>query len=111
MTSTRPAKVLAVSCGGTWCMRQGTGPASHVFGTHRVPFTLGRTFDFNSTFPGVSQFAEITFYELEALDSSNMGPGHWAALTRYIGERAEKFDGFVVLQGTDTLAFTAAALA
>jgi L-asparaginase len=46
-----------------------------------------------------------------ALDSTNLGPAHWTLVSKFIASHAEKFDGFVVMQGTDTLAYTAAALA
>ena len=44
------------------------------------------------------------------IDSSDMEPSQWAKLVRIIADNYEKFDGFVVLHGTDTMAFTASAL-
>ncbi len=44
------------------------------------------------------------------IDSSNVGPEHWVLLTSIIKDRYEEFDGFVILHGTDTLAYTASAL-
>ena len=44
------------------------------------------------------------------LDSANMRPGDWERIAREIAERHEDADGFVVLHGTDTMAYTAAAL-
>lgn len=44
------------------------------------------------------------------LDSSDMTPKIWAKLARKIQENYSKFDGFVVLHGTDTMAYTASAL-
>jgi len=44
------------------------------------------------------------------LDSSNITPEHWEKLARIIYENYENFDGFVVLHGTDTMAYTASAL-
>jgi L-asparaginase len=44
------------------------------------------------------------------LDSSNINPSHWVQLVDIIEENYEKFDGFVVLHGSDTMAFTASAL-
>lgn len=43
-------------------------------------------------------------------DSSDMEPEAWADLVRIIYENYEKYDGFVILHGTDTMAFTASAL-
>src|SRR4029077_2739810 len=44
------------------------------------------------------------------LDSSSVGPKHWAYMARNIAQAYDKFDGFVILHGTDTMAFTASAL-
>ncbi len=43
------------------------------------------------------------------LDSSDVGPAHWQRLAEEIRDHQE-FDGFVVLHGTDTMAYTASAL-
>ena len=45
------------------------------------------------------------------LDSSNMTPDDWLRIAQDIAERYAQFDGFVVLHGTDTMAYTASALA
>lgn len=44
------------------------------------------------------------------IDSSDMLPRHWAAIACIIQDNYESFDGFVVLHGTDTMAYTASAL-
>lgn len=46
----------------------------------------------------------------QALDSSAIGPSHWLEMARSINDVYEEYDGFVILHGTDTLAFTASAL-
>ncbi|MCX6254523.1 MAG: asparaginase [Bacteroidia bacterium] len=43
-------------------------------------------------------------------DSSNIDPGIWVKLAEIIEENYNNFDGFVVLHGTDTMAYTASAL-
>lgn len=45
-----------------------------------------------------------------ALDSSNMNPSIWVKIARIIQKNYTDFDGFVVLHGTDTMAYTASAL-
>ena len=45
------------------------------------------------------------------LDSPNMTPNDWSAIARDICDHYEAYDGFVVLHGTDTMAYTASALA
>ncbi|MDE5571785.1 MAG: type I asparaginase, partial [Prevotella sp.] len=44
------------------------------------------------------------------IDSSDMSPDHWVDITRAIEENYDQYDGFVVLHGTDTMAYTASAL-
>lgn len=45
------------------------------------------------------------------VDSSEMTPGHWQQIARAIYAARHDFDGFVVTHGTDTMAYTASALA
>ena len=45
-----------------------------------------------------------------ALDSSNMNPVTWIKIAKTIERNYNQFDGFVVLHGTDTMAYTASAL-
>ena len=53
----------------------------------------------------------IDFYSFENLiDSSNMTPEFWIELAEKIEENYEKYDGFVVLHGSDTMAYSASAL-
>lgn len=44
------------------------------------------------------------------IDSSDMTPRLWAQLVRIISENYDRYDGYVILHGTDTMAFTASAL-
>ena len=44
------------------------------------------------------------------IDSSNMTPQHWAEMVRIISTNYHLYDGFVILHGTDTMAYTASAL-
>jgi L-asparaginase len=44
------------------------------------------------------------------IDSSNMNPRFWAAIAEVIEKNYESYDGFVVLHGSDTMAYTASAL-
>lgn len=66
----------------------------------------------------LSHVPEIREFELDLdsvsfeppLDSSDVGPAHWVALARLVERHYSAYDGFVVLHGTDTMAFTASAL-
>ena len=44
------------------------------------------------------------------LDSSNMTPADWIKIADDIASQHDRYDGFVVLHGTDTMAYTASAL-
>lgn len=44
------------------------------------------------------------------IDSSNVAPANWIALARLIRDNYARYDGFVVLHGTDTMSYTASAL-
>lgn len=44
------------------------------------------------------------------MDSSNMSPEHWLIIAEDIKENYDKYDAFIILHGTDTMAYTASAL-
>src|ERR671913_170345 len=44
------------------------------------------------------------------IDSSNINPEHWQLISSVIFDQYQQHDGFVVLHGTDTMAYTASAL-
>lgn len=46
----------------------------------------------------------------QPIDSSDMSPEHWREIARSIADNYDSYDGFVVLHGTDTMAYTASAL-
>jgi L-asparaginase len=57
------------------------------------------------------EMPEIISHEYSPLiDSSDMGPGDWAMLARDINTNYYYFDGFVIVMGTDTMAYAASAL-
>ena len=60
--------------------------------------------------PELGELADIDTITLFHEDSSNIGPKHWAILSKTIEEHYKKYDGFVILHGTDTMAYTASAL-
>ena len=54
---------------------------------------------------------EITAVSFESpIDSSNIDPEHWQLISSVIYDQYDQHDGFVVLHGTDTMAYTASAL-
>jgi L-asparaginase len=46
----------------------------------------------------------------EPIDSSNMNPGYYATIAKVLEENYTKFDGFVVLTGSDTMSYTSSAI-
>lgn len=60
--------------------------------------------------PGISAIAEVDCLELFNIDSTNMTPSHWIAVARALRAHYDSYDGFVISHGTDTMAYTAAAL-
>ncbi len=57
------------------------------------------------------EMPEFTINEYQPLiDSSNMSPADWQRIANDIKEHYQEYDGFVVLHGTDTMAYTSSAL-
>ena len=96
-------RILLLYTGGTIGMKQD-------------PVTLAlKPFNFNQILeevPELKKFGcEIDTYSFDPLiDSSDMQPEFWVRLARMIQENYSKYDGFVVLHGTDTMSYTASAL-
>ena len=74
-----------------------------------------RPFDFSQILeevPELGKFAyRIDSYTFDPLiDSSDVEPAHWVSLVKLIEERYDDYDGFVILHGTDTMAYSASTL-
>lgn len=74
-----------------------------------------RSFDFNLITDHVPELnrlnVDLTSVSFEEpMDSSNMNPQAWIKIARWIQENYDRYDGFVVLHGSDTMAYTASAL-
>lgn len=95
--------VLVIYTGGT------LGMVYDVKGRQLVPFNFDQVVE---RVPEMQRldFA-VTFLSLEKpIDSSNMSPAIWIELATIIEQEYEHFDSFVILHGTDTMAYTASAL-
>lgn len=74
-----------------------------------------RPFDFSHLMENVPK-VKMLDYEIDniqfeqPIDSSDMHPSHWQEMARHIADNYYDYDGFVVLHGTDTMAYTASAL-
>ena len=74
-----------------------------------------KPFDFKSL---TKQIPELNKFDIdlssisfkEPIDSSNMHPSVWIELVKIIKDNYKKYDGFVILHGSDTMSFTASAL-
>ncbi|MCB0820591.1 MAG: asparaginase, partial [Bacteroidetes bacterium] len=54
---------------------------------------------------------ELDIFTLEqTIDSSNVEPAHWIRLVEVIEQNYDRYDGFVILHGSDTMAYSASAL-
>ena len=60
--------------------------------------------------PVAREFCEIDSIQPFNLDSTNVCASNWLALSELIEKKYEYYDGFVICHGTDTMAYTAAAL-
>ena len=60
--------------------------------------------------PDAASLCRIETVQPINLDSTNIRPEHWLMLARLIEENYQRYDGFVICHGTDTLAYTASAL-
>ena len=97
------ASVLLVYTGGTIGML-----ADPRDGTLR-PMDLSHLEDQVPELERVNVRLESVAFE-KPIDSSDMRPTDWLRIARIIGDRYAEFDGFVVLHGSDTMAYTASAL-
>ena len=97
------SKVLLIYTGGT-------------SGMNRNPHTGAlEPFDFEHLLYNVPELKQFdvhidTFQFDPPIDSSDMTPARWTELSHVIADHYDEFDGFVVLHGTDTMAYTASAL-
>ena len=103
MKQSRLSSLLLIYTGGTIGMKQD-------------PVTKALTpFDFSQIMeevPEIGKYAFRTDYHAfdPLIDSSNIDPSLWQAIASLIEERYDDYDGFIILHGTDTMAYSASAL-
>jgi L-asparaginase len=96
------ASILILYTGGTFGMmydQQGV----------LIPFDFSLIMDHLPTLRNLSLELTVMSFD-KPIDSSNIQPNHWQVLAGLIVENYATHDGFVVLHGTDTMAYTASAL-
>jgi L-asparaginase len=96
-------RLLLIHTGGTLMMR-GTSASSAL-----VPDAY--TQDLFAELPVLRKIAEIETRILFNLDSSDLQPHHWVELAQVVHEELPDYAGVVIVHGTDTMAYTASALA
>ncbi|XP_028422187.1 60 kDa lysophospholipase isoform X2 [Perca flavescens] len=128
VTSYIEARVLVINTGGTIGMTlhdNGLAPQANAFvkNLRKLPFFHDEKYaqetglfeyygDETLVLP-LSKNKRIVYTILEydpLLDSSNMTTEDWAKIGKDIEKNYESYDGFVILHGTDTMAYTASAL-
>lgn len=101
-------RVLVLCTGGTLTMSN--DPAKG----HSLAPVQGALTSYLESMPEITddpEMPEIVSHEYSPLlDSSDMGPGDWEVLAKDIATNYYHFDGFVVLMGTDTMAYASSAL-
>lgn len=60
--------------------------------------------------PELQKYVQLDLKMVVNIDSSNMNPVHWTEIAKSIKNIYDRYEGFVVVQGTDTMAYTASAL-
>jgi len=97
-------RVCMIHTGGTIGMARSEHGYTPREGFIRSALSAIRELDF----PEVPEYDLIEYAPL--LDSSNISVNEWVKIARDIEERYDRYDGFIILHGTDTMAYTASAL-
>lgn len=93
-------RILLVATGGTIASKEeGNGLSPALSGEELTRYV-----------PEVADLATLDVKQAMNIDSTNMRPSDWLRVARTIMESYDDYNGFVVLHGTDTMAYTAAAL-
>ncbi len=93
-------KILMIGTGGTIA----SGPTQDGLSPELSPAQL------LSYVPAISGLCQADCISPFSIDSTNIVPRHWQILTEIIRDCYHSYDGFVISHGTDTMAYTAAAL-
>lgn len=97
------SSILILYTGGTIGMKTDAETGS------LVPFDFSGIYE---EFPSLKRLqVDIAVHTLSpVIDSSNVAPENWVALAELIRANYDRYDGFVVLHGTDTMSYSASAL-
>lgn len=93
-------KILMIGTGGTIACKRGESGLKPLLTSEELL----------SYVPAAREFCQADSLQVLNIDSTNMQPCHWLSMAKAVEENYEKYDGFVICHGTDTMAYTAAAL-
>ncbi len=96
-------KILMIYTGGTIGMHKDLATGT------LVPFDFSRLMEYIPELQLVEKEIDTISFE-QPIDSSNVRPEHWVKLAEIIEQHYDNYDGFVILHGSDTMAYTASAL-
>ena len=97
-------RVMVLFCGGTIIMKKSRD------GYLEVPERAEAVRILRGIEPRLPEIADFRIRYVENIDSTNMTPRNWDRIIGEIGRFYGAYDGFVITHGTDTMAYTAAAL-
>ena len=60
--------------------------------------------------PEIREFCQAEAVQILNIDSTNLQPENWLRMVEVVRDNYDKYDGFVITHGTDTMAYTASAL-
>ncbi|MFA6856828.1 MAG: asparaginase [Treponema sp.] len=98
MSSTK--HILLIATGGTIACKRTTDGLTPVITSQELL----------SYVPQAGHFCKVNTLQLMNIDSTNMQAEHWLSIACTIEKNYAAYDGFVITHGTDTMAYTAAAL-
>ncbi|OFZ21486.1 MAG: hypothetical protein A2X94_08235 [Bdellovibrionales bacterium GWB1_55_8] len=102
-------RILIVYTGGTFGMKLTRSGKGDRLSVPRLSSAILRK-NFLTRAPELQELAKCDVDVLMNCDSAHIGPKEWCEIADHIRSRWMKYDGIIVLHGTDTLAYTASAL-
>ena len=103
METTQRPRILLIYTGGTIGMIE--NPATGVL----EPFDFDHILDNVPKLKMLNYVIDNISFE-PPIDSSDINPTHWTQIVHAISQNYHRYDGFVVLHGTDTMAYTSSAI-
>ena len=100
MKITAKKKVLLIATGGTIASKSTPNGLAPLITSEEII----------SYVPEIQEYCQIDTLQLFNIDSTNIYYTHWLAMAQCVEAHYNQYDAFVITHGTDTMAYTAAAL-